>query len=94
MLTVVCGAVDFDVPWAVDKNWGKHRWIARLLEWFRTNPNTTKSVAWLIAVGSLLLYGLRIRYGWLCQTQISKNEEVRQSEQTTAQAKNPFREML
>jgi hypothetical protein len=64
MLTVVSGAVDFNNPWVgPEKSWGKYKWIAHWLEWFRTNSNSTKSLAWLLGVGSLALFGYRIRRG-------------------------------
>ena len=72
MLPIVLGVVDFNRPWAdTTPSSGKSKWVAPLLEWFRTNSNTTKSLAWLFLVGSLALYGFRIRYGWIRPTQQS-----------------------
>ena len=77
MLTIVSGVVDFNRPWSgPGSSNGKWRWVDTLLEWFRTNPNTTKSLAWLIGVGSLALYGYRIRCGWIQQTNVLKNDAV------------------
>lgn len=72
MLPIVSGVVDFNVPWAdTTPSTGKYKWVNPLLEWFRTNSNTTKSLAWLFLFGSLALYGFRIRCGWIRPTQQS-----------------------
>jgi hypothetical protein len=77
MLPIVSGLIDFNVPWADTRpSTGKYKWFNPLLEWFRTDSNTTKSLAWLFLVGSLALYGFRIRCGWIRQTQASKSDSV------------------
>ncbi len=66
MLTIVSGVVDFNRPWSgPGSSNGKHRWVGPMLEWFRAHSNTTKSLAWLFGVGSLALFGYRIRCGWI-----------------------------
>lgn len=77
MLTIVSGVVDFDRPWSgPGSSNGKSRWVGPMVEWFRINSNTTKSLAWLLGVGSLALFGYRIRCGWIQQTSVLKNDEV------------------
>jgi hypothetical protein len=77
MLTIVFGVVHFNRPWSgPGSSNGKSRWVGPMLEWFRAHSNTTKSVAWLLAVGSLALFGYRIRCGWIHQTNVSKNDAI------------------
>ena len=79
MLTIVSGAVDFNLPWSgPGSSNGKSRWVGQMLGWFRAHSNTTKSLAWLLGVGSLALFGYRIRSGWIHQTNVSKNDAMPQ----------------
>jgi hypothetical protein len=77
MLTIVSGVVDFNRPWSgPGSSHGKSSWVGPILEWFRAHSNTTKSLAWLLGVGSLTLFGYRIRCGWIHQTNVSKNDAI------------------
>lgn len=76
MLPIVLGAIDFNVPWVDTRpSTGKYKWVNPTLEWFRTNPNTTHGLAWVLIIGSLGLFVFRLRLGWLRQSQAS-NEDV------------------
>ncbi len=77
MLPIDSGAVDFTHPWSDQTaSSGKYQWLTRLLEWFRTSPNTTHALAWLCIIRSLGLFVIRIRGGWLRQSQASKSDNV------------------
>ena len=79
MLTIVSGAVDFNRPWSGPGSLnGRYSWVGPTLEWFRAHSNTTKSLAWLLAVGSLALFGYRIRCGWMHKNNVSKNDAIPQ----------------
>lgn len=74
MLPFVLGIIDFNVPWAdTTPSSGKYKWVAPMLEWFRTNSNTTLALAWFLFIGSIFLFVIRVRSGWLRQSKNTNN---------------------
>jgi len=77
MLPIVSGAIDYNVPWADTKpSTGKYKWVNPTLEWFRTNPNTTHGLAWVLIIGSIGLFVIHIRNGWLHKSRASKEDDA------------------
>lgn len=73
MLPIVSGMLDFQRPWANPNHTsGRHKVVRQLLEWLRTNPNTTLSLAWFLIVASLVVFALRVWRGWLRQARAAK----------------------